>query len=105
MIFENAIRLRVEPLAAIVKIGDTPVDIEEGLQAGVWTIGVAATGNMVGLSAQDFRVLPAAAREAKLEDARRRLLDAGAHVVIDSVAQCEPALDRIEALLRAGERP
>lgn len=105
MIFENAVRLRVEPLAAIVKIGDTPADIEEGLRAGVWAIGVAATGNMVGLSAEDFRALPASAREAKLESARRQLWEAGAHAVIDALSQCEPALDRIEALLRAGESP
>ena len=57
MIYANAIRLQVEPLEAIVKVGDTPVDIEEGLRAGVWTIGVARTGNMIGLSVEDFAAL------------------------------------------------
>jgi phosphonoacetaldehyde hydrolase len=105
MIFANAIRLQIEPLAAIVKIGDTPVDIEEGLHAGVWTIGVARTGNMVGLSAEDFAALGAAERAALLEKARSELAAAGAHEVIDAVADCEPALDKIEARLRNGERP
>jgi phosphonoacetaldehyde hydrolase len=105
MIFANAIRLQVEPLEAIVKIGDTPVDIEEGLRAGVWTIGVARTGNMIGLSAEDFAALAPAEQATRLENARKQLVSAGAHEVIDAVADCEHALDAIEARIRSGERP
>lgn len=105
MIFANAIRLQVEPLAAIVKIGDTPVDIEEGLRAGVWTIGVARTGNMVGLSAEDFSALTLADRAARVENARRQLAAAGAHEVIDAVADCESAIEAIEERIRRGDRP
>src|SRR5579863_1294258 len=71
MIYANAIRLKVEPLEAIVKIGDTPVDIEEGLRAGVWTIGVACTGNMIGLSAEDFGKLAPSEKATRLENARK----------------------------------
>ncbi len=105
MIFENAIRMQVEPLEAIVKIGDTLSDIEEGLCAGVWTIGVARTGNMIGMTAQDFAALPRAEQESRLRDARGQLLEAGAHAVIDSVAECDPALEALEARLKDGERP
>ena len=105
MIFANAIRLQVEPLEAIVKIGDTAVDIEEGLRAGVWTIGVARTGNMIGLSAEDFAALAPAEQATRLENARIALSAAGAHEVIDAVADCEPALNAIEARIGRGERP
>ena len=105
MIFANVIRLQVEPLDAIVKIGDTIVDIEEGLRAGVWTIGVARTGNMIGLSAEDFAALAPAERAIRLENARIGLSAASAHEVIDAVADCEVALDAIEARIRRGERP
>ena len=105
MIFANAIRLQVEPLAAIVKVGDTPVDIEEGLRAGAWTIGVARTGNMIGLSAEDFAALAPAEQATRLEHARAQLTGAGAHEVIDAVAECEGALDAIEARMGRGERP
>jgi phosphonoacetaldehyde hydrolase len=105
MIFTNAIRLQVEPLGAIVKIGDTPVDIEEGLRAGVWTVGVARTGNMIGLSAEDFAALAPAEQASRLEDARNALYAAGAHEVIDAVADCESAIDAIEARIHKGERP
>ncbi len=105
MIYTNAIRMKVEPLEAIVKIGDTPVDIEEGLRAGVWTIGVARTGNMIGLSAEDFGALAAAERASRLKSARAALSAAGAHEVIDGVDDCERAIDAIEARIRNGERP
>ena len=68
MIFTNAIRMQVEPFEAIVKIGDTPVDIEEGLRAGVWTVGVARTGNMIGLSAEDFAALAPAEQATRLRE-------------------------------------
>jgi len=105
MILANAIRLQVEPLEAVVKVGDTPVDIEEGLRAGVWTIGVARTGNMIGLSAEDFAALAPAEQTTRLEHARIALAASGAHEVIDAVADCEAALDAIEARIRRGERP
>ena len=105
MIFANAIRMQVEPLEAIVKIGDTPVDIEEGLRAGVWTVGIARTGNMIGLSAEDFGALAPAERASRLKNARASLTAAGAHEVIEAVADCERVIDAIEARIRRGERP
>ncbi len=62
MCYLNAVRLRVYPLEACVKIGDTPSDIDEGRNAGMWTIGVAVTGNDVGLSEQEWSALGAGVR-------------------------------------------
>ena len=50
MALKAAAELGVYPMCAIVKIGDTIPDIQEGLNAGMWTIAVAATGNELGLS-------------------------------------------------------
>ena len=50
MCYRNAILLGVYPLWACVKIGDTATDIAEGLNAGMWTIGITRTGNEIGLS-------------------------------------------------------
>jgi len=99
MMYECAIRLQVWPMSAIAKIGDTPADILEGLNAGAWSIGVAATGNMIGLTCEEFRALPEAERAARLDDARAELAKAGAHYVVDSVAELEPVLDAIDAQL------
>jgi len=101
MIYENSVRLQVYPMAAIAKIGDTPADIEEGLNAGAWSIGVAATGNMVGLSRQEFEALPILQREERLVIARRALKSAGAHYVVDTLADLDLVLDEIDARLKA----
>ena len=101
MCYLNAVRLRVYPLSACVKIGDTVSDIEEGRNAGMWTIGIAVTGNEVGLSEEEWQALDEGERERRAEAARRRLLDAGADFVADSVGECEALLDEIERRLAA----
>ena len=95
MLYENAVRLRVYPMTSIVKVGDTPVDIAEGLNAGAWAIGVAATGNGVGLPRDEFQALPPRKRHLLVTRAKRELARAGAHYVVDSVAELDPVLDRI----------
>ncbi len=101
MMYETAVRLQVYPLAAIAKIGDTPADIHEGLNAGAWSIGVAGTGNMIGLSLADFDVLPAAEKELRLAKARAELENAGAHYVVDALDEVIGVLDDIDARLKA----
>jgi phosphonoacetaldehyde hydrolase len=105
MCYLNAIRLQAYPLHTMIKVGDTESDIREGLNAGMWTVGVSRTGNAIGLTAGDFAALPAAAQSARLASAQRRLHDAGAHYVIDSAAHLEALLEPIEQRIRNGERP
>ncbi|HYO87049.1 MAG TPA: phosphonoacetaldehyde hydrolase [Candidatus Limnocylindrales bacterium] len=105
MIFHIAQRLNVYPMAALVKIGDTEVDVAEGLNAGTWTVALAQTGNEIGLSEADLYALTAADREARLAAARAKLSAAGAHYVIDTLAGLLPVMDDIEARLTQGKRP
>jgi len=104
MCYQNAIQLNVYPMEAFVKIGDTVSDVEEGLNAGMWSIGVARTGNEIGLTERDFLSLPAAEQQAALEAGRSRLRNAGAHYVIDSLSEIRPALDSIDERLARGEK-
>ncbi len=105
MCWQNAINLQTYPLEAFVKIGDTLPDIEEGLNAGMWTVGLAKTGNEMGLSETEVAALEPAVREARLARASKRLRQTGAHYVVDSVADIVPILDAINARLATGERP
>lgn len=100
MLYENAVRLQVYPMAGIAKVGDTPADIHEGLNAGAWSIGVAATGNAVGLSYEEFQALPANQRDLRLANAHMELQRAGAHYVVDTLADLDPVLDDINARLK-----
>jgi len=104
MMYESAVRLQIYPLAAIAKIGDTSADIQEGLNAGAWSIGVAGTGNKIGLSLEEFLALSEAEKESRLTDARSELRDAGAHYVVDTLAEVHAVLDDIDTRLRAQER-
>lgn len=105
MIWQNAVLLSVSSLAVCVKVGDTPVDIEEGLNAGCWTVAVARSGNELGLSDVEAAAVPARELEQRLITVRQRLLAGGAHVVIDTIAELPVALDQIAQRLGDGERP
>ena len=66
MCLKNAENLGVFPMEAIVKIGDTLPDVAEGINAGMWTIGLAKTGNEIGLTEEEIDALPALAPEPLL---------------------------------------
>src|SRR5262249_14379029 len=85
MCLRLALLFRLSCMAAAVKVGDTVSDVEEGLNAGMWTVGVSTTGNEVGLSVADLKALPAPERTGRLAYARETLREAGAHYTIDSV--------------------
>ncbi len=105
MALQALIKLAVSPVWAVVKIGDTTADILEGLNGGMWSVGVAATGNEVGLTAADYAALPAGERQRVCATATNVLLEAGAHYVVDSLADVLPVLDRIDERLASGEKP
>ncbi|MEE2709053.1 MAG: phosphonoacetaldehyde hydrolase [Gemmatimonadota bacterium] len=105
MCVQNAMNLGVYPMESIVKIGDTLPDIEEGLNAGMWTIGLAKTGNEIGLNEAEITELPSDVLSRKLERARARMYQTGAHYVVDSIADVLPLLDEIEKRLAREERP
>jgi len=88
-----------------VKIGDTPSDIEEGLNAGMWTIGVTRTGNEAGLTVEEWNSATAAERSEVITRARTRLADAGAHYLVESAGECLDAIDEIAGRISSGERP
>ena len=71
----------------------------------MWTIAVAATGNELGLSQPEAEALANDEREHRLVRAREHLQTAGAHYVVDGIADVPPILDRIETRLAQGERP
>ncbi len=101
MCLELARRLRVFPMEAIVAVDDTTVGIEAGLNAGMWTVGVAQSGNLVGLSEPELAALDDAERRRRVETASQELLASGAHFAIPTVAELPAVLDEIERLLQS----
>ena len=105
MIFENLQALGVWPPAAVVKIGDTIADIEEGRNAGCWTVALTACGNEVGLPQAEFERLDVLTRAALVQCAVERLAGAGCHYLAGSWAEIPHIVAEINARLAAGERP
>jgi phosphonoacetaldehyde hydrolase len=105
MMYLNTMQLNVYPMATVVKVGDTVPDMEEGRNAGVWTIGVSMTGNELGLSAAEVEELAPSELDAYLQPIDARLRAAGAHDVVRSVADLPHVLEAIDTRLAAGMRP
>lgn len=105
MCLQNMINLGVSPVEACVKIDDTRPGVEEGLNGGMWTIGLAVSGNEVGLPLKEWKKLPKAEQERMRQGAYTRMRQTGAHYVVDTIADILPCLDDIDARLARGERP
>ncbi len=105
MCFKNAIDLQVYPMEAMVKIGDTISDIEEGLNAGMWTVGVAQTGNEPGLSQKEVENLPGKKLGEKLSDIEQKFKDSGADFVIHGIWDLSTVIESINDRLSQGLVP
>ncbi len=103
--FEAARRMGVYPLAAVVKVDDTPAGVAAGRNAAAWSIGVVASGNEVGLSPEALAALSPGERQQRFETARQTLQQAGAHLLIDTIAELPTAIEHINGLLKSGKLP
>lgn len=82
MIFSNLQQLGVFPPASCVKVGDTPSDMAEGLNAGVWTVGIVESSSEAVVNGPDA--------------AANRLLSAGAHRVIRTIRELPDVIQELE---------
>ena len=105
MIYKTLLDLGVWPAWNAIKVDDTEVGIAEGLNAGTWTVGVAVSGNVFGFSEADTKALPPAEFAIHRAAAVAKLTAAGAHYIVDSVADVLPVVAAIEGRLARGERP
>jgi phosphonoacetaldehyde hydrolase len=105
MLYKSFLDLGVWPAWDAIKVDDTEVGIAEGLNAGSWAVGVAVSGNLFGMSEADAAALAPAEFERKRAEAAKKLRIAGAHYVIDSVADLMPVTEAIDLRLAGGERP
>lgn len=105
MALANVIELGIRHVAATVKVDDTAVGIHEGLNAGMWTVGLAVSGNEVGLSLEEWLALTPAEQVPRRQRAADKLAQAGAHYVIDSIAELPGVIAEINARLARGEQP
>ena len=102
---QNCREMGVFPPEAVIKVGDTVADIEEGLNAGHWVAAVTRTSNALGLTAEEAAALPEDELARKEAELGRSFREAGAHFVISSVADLPDLVEKVAERLRQGERP
>ncbi|WP_090650698.1 phosphonoacetaldehyde hydrolase [Asticcacaulis taihuensis] len=105
MTWKAMVDLSVWPARACVKVDDATVGIQEGREAGVWTIGVAASGNGTGLDLAEFTALSSEDRKTHVTASAEALREAGADFVVNSVADIAGLLPEIEARIAANLYP
>lgn len=105
MIWQALATLGVWPTSACIVVDDAPVGVAAGVNAGTWTVGVAASGNGVGLSLDAFDALDASAQAKALASAVEAFIRQRADFVIASVADLPLVLPRIEEWIGQGRQP
>jgi len=105
MCYRNAIALQVYPFESMIKIGDTVSDIEEGRNAGMWTVGLTQSGNELGLTEDQVEALPTDELDRRMDAIEARFKDAGAHYVVKGIWDCLNVVDEIARRLESGDHP
>ncbi len=95
MLHQNVVALDIRDTRSVLKVGDTIVDIEEGLYAGCWSVGVIKGSSMLGLSKNEVHDMHTDELEQRIKQVRYQMLTAGAHYVIDNISELPLIIDLI----------
>jgi len=97
--------LKVSQLDGCVLISGDPRLLQSGLNAGLWTIGLASCGPLCGQSPSQWQALSDAEREQRRTHATLKLYALGVHSVIDHLGELESCLADIALRRSKGEKP
>ncbi|MEK4028481.1 MULTISPECIES: phosphonoacetaldehyde hydrolase [Bacillaceae] len=96
MCYLNAIHLGIYPMNSMIKVGDTISDIQEGKNAGMWTVGVILGGSELGLSEEEVKSMEINELDRRIQAVRERFIEAGADFTILELDDLEKVIDKIE---------
>ncbi|MBD8493194.1 HAD family phosphatase [Pseudomonas syringae] len=97
--------LKVNQLEGCVLVSGEPRLLRSGLNAGLWTIGLASCGSLCGLSPTQWQALESIERERLRAQATLQLYALGTHSVIDHLGELESCLADISLRRSKGEKP
>lgn len=103
MIYKNMCDLAVPSRYSVLKYGDTIADIKEGLNAGVWTVGVILGSNELGLTEDEVKAMPEAELKRCMQEVRMRMYAAGAHYVLDTIEELPALIESINNCMNITE--
>ena len=97
--------LNVDRLDGCVLVSGEPRLLQSGLNAGLWTIGLASCGSLCGLSPAQWQALSAQEQDIKRGKATLQLFGLGVHSVIDHLGELDTCLADISLRRLKGEKP
>ena len=103
--WQALMELNIERLEGCVLVSGEPRLLQSGLNAGLWTIGLASCGSLCGLSPQHWQALSEKEREHKRAKATVALYGLGVHSVIDHLGELQTCLADISLRQLKGEKP
>ncbi|WP_339269460.1 phosphonoacetaldehyde hydrolase [Paenibacillus sp. FSL W8-0187] len=105
MIYRNMESLRLSASWKVVKVGDTVSDVKEGVNAGVWSVGVVIGSSEMGLSSEEYHALSESDREAAISKTEQTFIQHGADFTIRTMDELPQLIERINDMLAEGQRP
>jgi phosphonoacetaldehyde hydrolase len=106
MVYKNLDMLDAHPIQSVVKVDDTTSGVGEAQEAGCWGVGVSRYSNYMDMDTlEEADTLSAEEIERRHDITCDILRKAGAHYVIDSLADLPEVIDDINTRLARGERP
>lgn len=97
--------LNVDRLDGCVLVSGEPRLLQSGLNAGLWTIGLASCGSLCGLPPGEWQALSQKEREQLRGKATVQLFGLGVHSVIDHLGELDTCLADISLRRLKGEKP
>lgn len=79
------------------------VDIQEGKNAGAWSVGILTGSNLLGLTQAEYQAADPGELDARKRQAADRYREAGADLVIDSILELPAAIDELDRRLASKE--
>ncbi|PHN21712.1 phosphatase [Pseudomonas sp. ICMP 460] len=103
--WQALMELNIERLEGCVLVSGEPRLLQSGLNAGLWTIGLASCGSLCGLAPEQWQALTEQQREHKRGRATMALYKLGVHSVIDHLGELGSCLADIRLRQLKGEKP
>lgn len=105
MIFRNIETLQLSAPWKVVKVGDTIADMKEGVNAGVWTVGVIDGSSEMGLTLEEFEGLSSTEKQQVRSRVKRVFEENGADFTIESMNELPTLIEKINERVSKGKRP
>ncbi|MGE7905036.1 phosphonoacetaldehyde hydrolase [Peribacillus sp. NPDC094092] len=105
MIYRNMEELKLTASWKVVKVGDTISDMQEGVNAGVWSVGIIVGSSEMGLSLNEYTSLPERDKQNLISKAADTFMQNGADFTIKTIEELPELIDQINLLITEGKRP